>query len=206
MNKYSKALFGPILTDNPVVVQILGICSTLAVTSKLSTAVVMSIALTFVLTFSSFSISLIRNYVSSSARILIEMTVIASLVIVADQFIKAYAFNVSKQLSVYVGLIITNCILLGRAEAYALKNPPIESALDGLGNGAGYSLILIVIGSIRELIGSGRFFGLTVLPLATEGGWYVPNGLFRLAPSAFIMIGLIVWAVRVWKPELIEEE
>lgn len=206
MNKYSKALLGPILTDNPVVVQILGICSALAVTSKLSTAVVMSIALTFVLTFSSFSISLIRNYVSSSARILIEMTIIASLVIVADQFIKAYAFNISKQLSVYVGLIITNCILLGRAEAYALKNPPIESALDGLGNGAGYSLILIVIGSIRELIGSGRFFGLTVLPLATEGGWYVPNGLFRLAPSAFIMIGLIVWAVRVWKPELIEEE
>lgn len=206
MNKYSKALFGPILNENPVVVQILGICSTLAVTSKLSTASVMTLALIFVLTFSCFFISLIRDYVSSSARILVEMTVIASLVIVADQLIKAYAFNVSKQLSVYVGLIITNCILMGRAEAYALKNPPIESALDGLGNGAGYGLVLLTIASIRELLGSGRVFGYSVLPLVTEGGWYVPNGLFRLAPSAFIMIGLIVWGVRVWKPELIEEE
>lgn len=206
MNKYTKQLLDPIFNNNPIALQILGICSALAVTSKLETSVVMALAVTIVVAFSNFSVSLIRNHIPSSIRIIVEMTIMASLVIIADQFIKAFAFDVSKQLSVYVGLIITNCILMGRAEAYALQNPPIPSFIDGLGNGIGYSFILLVLGFIRELFGSGKLYGYSILPLNTEGGWYNPNGLFVLSPSAFFLIGLIIWMIRTKKPEQMEED
>ncbi len=206
MKKMTSVLTKPIIGENPIAYQILGICSALAVTSKLETSIVMSIAVIFVLSLSSLAVSLIRNHIPSSIRIIVEMTIIASLVIIADQIIKAFAYDISKQLSVYVGLIITNCIILGRAEAYALKNPPLESFLDGIGNGLGYTLILLIVGAIRELVGSGKLLGMTVLRLSTDGGWYVPNGLFLLAPSAFFLIGGIIWVVRTWKPEQIEED
>lgn len=205
MSKMKKVLLDPIFNNNPIALQVLGICSALAVTSKLETAIVMSIAVTLVVAFSNFAISLIRNHIPSSIRIIVEMTVIASLVIIADQLIKAYAFDVSKQLSVYVGLIITNCILLGRLEAYALKNPPVMSFLDGIGNGLGYSFVLITIGFIRELIGSGKLLGIPVLPVVTDGGWYVPNGLLLLPPSAFFLIGMLIWVIRTFKKDQIEE-
>ena len=166
----------------------------------------MSLAVIFVLSLSNLSISLIRKHIPSSIRIIVEMTIIASLVIIADQIIKAFAYNISKQLSVYVGLIITNCIIMGRAEAFALKNPPFKSFLDGIGYGLGYSLVLIIVGFFRELFGSGRLLGLPVLPVHTEGGWYIPNGLLLLPPSAFFLIGLLIWALRTWKPEQVEEE
>lgn len=206
MGKYKQVLIDPIANDNPIAKQILGICSALAVTSKLETSVVMSLAVIFVIAFSNLSVSLIRNHISSSTRILIEMTIIASLVIIADQLIKAFAFDVSKQLSVYVGLIITNCIVMGRAEAFALKNKPMLSLLDGIGNGLGYAFVLLYVGFFRELLGSGKLFGYPVLSLVTDGGWYVPNGLMLLSPSAFILIGLLIWAIRTWKPEQVEEE
>lgn len=206
MFRHKGLLLDPIFNDNPIGRQILGICSALAVTSKLETSVVMALAVIFVLTFSNLAVSLIRNHIASSIRILVEMTIIASLVIIADQIIKAYAFNISKQLSVYVGLIITNCIIMGRAEAFALKNPPVLSILDGLGNGFGYTFILLYVGFFRELLGSGKLLGYTILTLNTEGGWYIPNGLLLLSPSAFILIGLFIWAVRTWKPEQVEEE
>jgi len=206
MKKYSKVFFDPLFNNNPIALQILGICSALAVTTKLETSIVMSMAVIFVAALSNFSVSLIRNHVSSSIRILVEMTIIASLVIIADQLIKAYAYDISKQLSIFVGLIITNCIILGRTEAFALKNPPVISLVDGIGNGIGYSLILLIVGFLRELIGSGKLLGNSIFPLVTEGGWYIPNGLFLLAPSAFIIIGLLIWALREWKPEQVEEE
>jgi len=206
MKKYKDILLDPIFNNNPIALQILGICSALAVTSKLETALVMSIAVTLVVAFSNFFVSLVRNHMASSIRILVEMTIIASLVIIADQLIKAYAYDVSKQLSVYVGLIITNCIVMGRAEAFALKNNPLVSFMDGIGNGIGYSFILIVIGFLRELIGSGKLLGYSILPLTTEGGWYPSNGMFLMAPSAFFLIGLIIWAIRTWKPEQMETE
>lgn len=206
MKKYKEVLFGPIFNNNPIALQVLGICSALAVTSRLETALVMSLSVTLVTAFSNFAISLIRKQIPGSIRILVEMTVIASLVIIADQFIRAFAFNVSKALSVYVGLIITNCIVMGRAEGYALQNPPIESFLDGIGNGLGYSFVLITVAIVRELIGAGKLFGFTILPNVTEGGWYTANGLFVLSPSAFFLIGLLIWAIRTWKPEQIEED
>lgn len=206
MSKVKKIVLDPISNNNPIAYQILGICSALAVTSKLETSIVMALAVTFVTAFSNMAVSLIRNHVSSSIRILVEMTIIASLVIIADQLIKAFAYDISKQLSVYVGLIITNCIIMGRAEAFALKNKPLLSFMDGIGNGLGYAFVLLFVGFFRELIGSGKLLGFTVLPLATEGGWYIPNGLFLLAPSAFVIIGLLIWAIRTWKPEQIEEE
>jgi Na+-transporting NADH:ubiquinone oxidoreductase subunit D len=206
MTKYKKILLDPIFNDNPIGRQILGICSALAVTSKLETSIVMSLAVIFVLVFSNLAVSLIRNQISSSIRILVEMTIIASLVIIADQIIKAYAYDISKQLSVYVGLIITNCIIMGRAEAFALKNPPGMSILDGLGNGFGYTFVLLFVGFFRELFGSGKLLGYTIFTLNTEGGWYNPNGLFLLSPSAFILIGLLIWIIRTWKPEQVEEE
>ncbi|MBZ0179880.1 MAG: NADH:ubiquinone reductase (Na(+)-transporting) subunit D [Melioribacteraceae bacterium] len=206
MKKYKEILFDPIFNNNPIALQILGICSALAVTSKLETSVVMSIAVTLVVAFSNLFVSLIRNHISSSTRILIEMTIIASLVIIADQLIKAFAYDVSKQLSVYVGLIITNCIVMGRAEAFALKNKPFPSFLDGIGNGLGYSFILLTVGFVRELIGSGKLFGITIFSSVNDGGWYLPNGLFLLAPSAFFLIGLIIWTIRTFKPEQVEEE
>jgi Na+-transporting NADH:ubiquinone oxidoreductase subunit D len=206
MSKYRKILLDPVFNENPIAKQILGICSALAVTSKLETSIVMAMAVIFVLTFSNLAVSLIRNHITSSTRILIEMTIIASLVIIADQIIKAFAFDISKQLSVYVGLIITNCIIMGRAEAHALKNPPISSILDGLGNGFGYTFVLLYVGFFRELLGAGKLLGYSILTLNTEGGWYIPNGLLLLSPSAFILIGLLIWVIRTWKPEQVEEE
>lgn len=206
MSKVKKILLDPIFNNNPIAYQILGICSALAVTSKLETSIVMALAVTFVTAFSNMSVSLIRNHVSSSIRILVEMTIIASLVIIADQIIKAFAYDISKQLSVYVGLIITNCIIMGRAEAFALKNPPILSFMDGIGNGLGYAFVLLFVGFFRELFGSGKLLGFSILPIAAEGGWYIPNGLLLLSPSAFVIIGLLIWAIRTRKPEQIEEE
>jgi Na+-transporting NADH:ubiquinone oxidoreductase subunit D len=200
-----EVLFNPVFNDNPVTQQILGICSSLAVTSGLKTALVMAIALTLVTAFSSFFISLIRNQIPSSIRMIVQMVIIASLVILVDQVLKAYVFSLSKQLSVYVGLIITNCIVMGRAEAYAMQNPPIRSFLDGVGNGLGYSLMLILLGTFRELFGSGKLFGFVILPVIKEGGWYNPNGLLLMPPSAFFLIGLIIWALRMWKKDQREE-
>lgn len=202
--KTRDILLKPILSNNPIALQILGICSALAVTSKMSVAFVMCIALTTVTAFSNLFISSIRNHIPSSIRIIVQMTVIASLVIVVDQILRAVAYDISKQLSVFVGLIITNCIVMGRAEAYAMKNPPLPSFLDGVGNGLGYSAVLMAIAFIRELIGSGSLFGVSILPLVTNGGWYVPNGLLLLPPSAFFLIGGLVWALRSVRKEQIE--
>ncbi len=205
-NKYKELLLDPVFNNNPIAKQILGICSALAVTAKLETSIVMALAVTFVVTFSNLGVSVVRNRIPNSIRILVEMTIIASLVIVADQLIKAYAFDVSKQLSVYVGLIITNCILMGRAEAFALQNNPTASIIDGLGNGMGYGFILLSVGFVRELFGSGKLLGFTVFAANTEGGWYSPNGLMLLSPSAFFLIGMLIWIIRTWKPEQVEEE
>ena len=172
-----QVILDPLVDNNPITLQVLGICSALAVTSQLSTALIMSLALTAVTAFSSASISLIRNHIPGSIRIIVQMTIIASLVIVVDQLLKAFLYDISKQLSVFVGLIITNCIVMGRAEAYAMKNPPLQSFYDGIGNGLGYSLILIIIAVIRELFGSGSLLGMQILPLVKNGGWYEPNGL-----------------------------
>ena len=200
-----RALVEPLVTNNPIALQILGICSALAVTTQLSVALIMCLALTSVTAFSNLSISLIRNHVPASIRIIVQMTIIASLVIVVDQVLKAYAYETSKKLAVFVGLIITNCIVMGRAEAYAMKNPPWNSFLDGIGNGLGYSLILIIVGTFRELFGSGTLLGYTILTPVSEGGWYLPNGLMLLAPSAFIIIGLTIWVIRVWDPGQVEK-
>jgi Na+-transporting NADH:ubiquinone oxidoreductase subunit D len=204
MSKAKDALLDPLFNNNPIALQILGICSALAVTNKMSTALTMSIAVTLVIGCSNAAVSAIRNHIPNSVRIIVQMTIIATLVIIVDQMLKAYAYEMSKQLSVYVGLIITNCIVMGRAEAYAMKNPVYESLMDGIGNGLGYSLILLMVGFVRELFGSGSFFGLTILNPVNNGGWYVANGLMLLAPSAFFLIGFIIWALRTWKPELQE--
>ena len=201
-----ETLLGPLLNNNPIALQILGICSALAVTTKLETSIVMSFAVIFVLAFSNIGVSLIRHYIPTNIRIIAQMTIIASLVIIVDQFLKAYAFDISKQLSVFVGLIITNCIIMGRAEAFAMKNGVGMSLLDGLGNTLGYSLILLVVGVVRELFGSGTLMGVEVLPVVAEGGWYAPNGMMLLPPSAFFIIGVFIWVLRSFKIEQIEEE
>jgi Na+-transporting NADH:ubiquinone oxidoreductase subunit D len=200
-----ETLFAPVIQNNPIALQILGICSALAVTSSLQVSLVMSVALTAVTAFSSFFISCIRSYIPSSIRIIVQMTIIASLVIVVDQILKAVAYDISKQLSVFVGLIITNCIVMGRAEAFAMKNPPVPSFLDGMGNGLGYSFVLIVVGVVRELFGAGSLMGIEILPVVTEGGWYNPNGLLLLPPSAFFLIGFLIWAIRAVQTEQVEE-
>ncbi|MET1256351.1 NADH:ubiquinone reductase (Na(+)-transporting) subunit D [Aliikangiella maris] len=200
-----KVVTRPIADNNPIALQVLGICSALAVTSKVETALVMSMALTLVTAFSNLLISTIRSQIPSSIRIIVQMTIIASLVIIVDQFLKAYAFETAKQLSVFVGLIITNCIVMGRAEAYAMKNGPVMSFFDGIGNGLGYSAILILVAIIRELLGSGSILGFTILHPIKDGGWYQTNGLLLLPPSAFFVIGFIIWALRTWKPEQVEE-
>ncbi len=200
-----KAILDPLVDNNPITLQVLGICSALAVTSQVYTALIMSLALTAVTACSSASISLIRNHIPGSIRIIVQMTIIASLVIVVDQLLKAFAYDVSKQLSVFVGLIITNCIVMGRAEAFAMKNPPLQSFYDGIGNGLGYSVILIIVAIIRELFGAGKLLGIEILPLTQNGGWYEPNGLLLLPPSAFFIIGLLIWAIRTWKPVQVEE-
>ena len=205
MSKTKEVLLDPMVNNNPIALQVLGVCSALAVTTNLNTALIMCIALTLVTAFSNLFISIIRNQIPSSIRIIVQMVVIASLVIVVDQVLKAYAYGVSKQLSVFVGLIITNCIVMGRAEAFAMKNPPVESFLDGIGNGLGYSLVLIVVGTIRELTGSGSLFGVQILQLASEGGWFQPVGIMLLPPSAFFLIGLLIWAIRSWKKDQVED-
>ena len=203
--KQREVLVDPLFNNNPIALQVLGVCSALAVTTKMETSLVMSAALTFVLVGSNVSVSVIRDYIPSSIRIVVQLTIIASLVIVVDQVLKAFLFDISKQLSVFVGLIITNCIVMGRAEAYAMANGPFMSALDGLGNALGYSLVLIVVAFFRELFGTGALLGIQLMPLATEGGWYTPNGLMVLAPGAFFLIGFFIWALRTWKPDQVEE-
>lgn len=200
-----SVLLKPILENNPIGLQILGVCSALAVTTSLKVAVVMCVALTVVTAFSNFFISLVRNYMPSSIRIIVQMTIIASLVIAVDQLLQAFAYGISKQLSVFVGLIITNCIVMGRAEAFAMKNPPVISFMDGIGNGLGYSIVLLAVGTIRELFGSGSLFGIEILPLVSNGGWYQGNGLMLLAPSAFFIIGFLIWILRSRKPDQVEQ-
>lgn len=206
MSMYKEILTRPLFRDNPIALQILGICSALAVTTSLTVTLVMCVALTSVAAFSNLFISLIRNHMPSSIRIIIQMTIIASLVILVDQVLKAVAYDISKQLSVFVGLIITNCIVMGRAEAFAMKNPPLPSFLDGVGNGMGYSIILIAVGTLRELFGAGTLLGVTILPTVANGGWYQPNGLMLLAPSAFFIIGGLIWIIRSRLPEQVEED
>lgn len=201
---YKALVLDPIFAKNPIGLQVLGICSALAVTGNMKTAFLMSLALTAVTAFSNLFISLIRSQIPNNIRIIVQMTVVASLVILVDQILKAFAFELSKQLSVFVGLIITNCIVMGRLEAFAMMNPPLPSFLDGIGNGLGYSVLLLAVGTVREITGSGTWFGITVLKPISEGGWYLPNGLMVLPPSAFFVIGLLIWALRTWKPEQCE--
>jgi Na+-transporting NADH:ubiquinone oxidoreductase subunit D len=205
MTRARDALFRPVFDNNPIALQILGICSALAVTTRLETALVMSAAVIFVVACSNAAISMIRREIPDSIRIIVQMTIIASLVIVVDQFLQAFMPDISKQLSVFVGLIITNCIVLGRAEAFAMKNSMGLSFLDGIGNGLGYSLVLLLVAFLRELFGSGTLLGMKVLPLTQDGGWYVSNGLMLLPPSAFFIIGFLIWGLRTWKPEQVEE-
>ncbi|PRY71904.1 NADH:ubiquinone reductase (Na(+)-transporting) subunit D [Halomonas ventosae] len=200
-----SVLTTPIFKNNPIALQILGICSALAVTTSMSVSLVMTMAVIFVTAFSNLFVSLIRHHIPSSIRIIVQMTIIASLVIVVDQILKAYAYEMSKQLSVFVGLIITNCIVMGRAEGFAMTNTPGMSFLDGIGNGLGYGFILMTVGFFRELLGAGSVFGFTVLQPVQDGGWYVPNGLLLLPPSAFFIIGLIIWVLRSVNPEQVEE-
>ena len=203
-NKMKEILIRPVFNENPIALQILGICSALAVTSSLKVTSVMCICLIVVAAVSSMLVSLIRNQIPGSIRIIVQMTVIASVVILVDQVLKAVAYDISKQLSVFVGLIITNCIVMGRAEGFAMKNPPIDSFLDGLGNGLGYSVILLALAFVRELFGTGTLYGFEVLPISTNGGWYVPNGMLLLPPSAFFLIGLFIWGLRAWKKSRVE--
>ncbi|MEZ4381427.1 MAG: NADH:ubiquinone reductase (Na(+)-transporting) subunit D [Nannocystaceae bacterium] len=207
MDKKAKtALIDPLFNNNPIALQVLGICSALAVTTKLETAVVMSIALTAVVTLSNIAISLIRNKIPGSIRIIVQLTIIASLVILTDQVLKAFVYDIAKQLSVFVGLIITNCIVMGRAEAFAMANGPRLSFWDGIGNGVGYSIVLLVVAFFRELLGSGKLFGVTILSPVTEGGWYTPNGLMVMSPSAFFLIGIFIWILRTYKTDQVETE
>ena len=199
-------LLDPLINNNPVAFQVLGLCSALAVTTKMSTAFVMTLAVMAVTALSNTAISSIRNWIPPSIRIIVQLTIIASLVIISDQVLQAFVYDISKQLTVFVGLIITNCIIMGRAEAFAMQNPPGLSFIDGLGNGIGYGAVLMAVAFMRELFGSGKVFGITVFPLATEGGWYQPNGLMLLAPAAFFLIGCLIWGLRSWKPEQIEED
>jgi Na+-transporting NADH:ubiquinone oxidoreductase subunit D len=205
-SKVNQALLDPLFNNNPIALQVLGICSALAVTTKLETSLVMSVAVIAVTALSNLSVSLIRSKIPGSIRIIVQLTIIASLVIITDQILKAFLFEISKQLSIFVGLIITNCIVMGRAEAYAMQNPPWLSFLDGIGNGIGYAIILILVGFFRELLGAGKLLGHVVLPLVTEGGWYQPNGLMTLAPGAFFLIGIFIWLLRTWKPEQVTED
>lgn len=203
--KIKDLLTKPLVKENPIALQILGICSALAVTVQLNNVVVMCAAVTLVTAFSSFGVSLIRNHIPGSIRIIVQMTIIASLVIVAEQFLKAYLFDQWKTMAVYVGLIITNCIVMGRTEAFAMKNAPVASFIDGIGNGLGYSFILLIVGFFRELFGSGTIFGLPLFTKVADGGWYQPNGLMLLPPSAFVIIGFIIWVIRTKDPTQVEE-
>ncbi len=201
-----KVLTSPIVDNNPIALQVLGICSALAVTSSMANALVMTLAVVFVTAFSNLFISIIRNHIPSSVRIIVQMAIIASLVIVVDQVLKAFSYQLSKELSVFVGLIITNCIVMGRAEAFAMKEKPVVSFMDGIGNGLGYGFILMTVAFFRELFGFGTIFGIEILPLIQNGGWYQANGLLVLPFSSFFIIGLIIWAIRQWKPEQVEKD
>lgn len=204
--KTKELLLDPVVKNNPIALQVLGICSALAVTSQLKQAAIMGVAVMIVTGISSAMVSIIRNAIPNSIRIIVQMTVIASAVIVADQVLKAYFFDVSKQMSVYIGLIITNCIVMGRTEGFAMKNGPVASFLDGVGNGFGYAVLLLCVGVVRELFGSGKLFGFSIFSLTTEGGWYQSNGLLLLPPSAFFIIGVLIWVLRTFRPEQIEKE
>jgi Na+-transporting NADH:ubiquinone oxidoreductase subunit D len=199
-------LFDPIVSINPIAVQVLGICSALAVTTRMDKALVMGVGVTLVTALANLAVSLVRNHTPGSIRIIVQLAIIASLVIVVDQVLKATLYELSLELSVFVGLIITNCIVMGRAEGFAMQNPPWLSFLDGIGNGLGYALILLIVGFVRELTGAGTLFGVEVLPLTKNGGWYEPNGLMLLAPSGLFLIALIIWGLRTWKPELQEKD
>ena len=205
MARSRDVLIDPLFNNNPIAMQVLGICSALAVTTKMETSVVMAAAVVFVMSLSNLFVSLLREQIPNSIRIVVQLTIIASLVIVVDQVLKAFLFEISKQLSVFVGLIITNCIVMGRAEAFAMQNRPGLSLADGVGNGLGYGMVLMVVGALREVLGAGTFFGRPVVALAADGGWYTPNGLMVLAPGAFMLIGLLIWALRTWKPEQVEK-
>ncbi len=205
MAETKKIILDPVVDNNPVMLQVLGICSALAVTTSLLPALLMCIAMTSVAALSGAAISTIRNRIPNNIRIIVQITIIASFVIVVDQMLKAYAFETSKQLSVFVGLIITNCIILGRAEAFASSNGPALSFLDGVGNGLGYSVVLLAVATLRELFGAGSLFGAQILPLTSNGGWYEANGLMLLPPSAFFIIGLLIWAVRTARPKQVEK-
>ena len=205
-SKTRDALIDPLFNNNPIALQVLGICSALAVTIKMDTALVMSAAVVGVLISSNFFVSALRHLIPTNIRIIVQLTIIASLVIVVDQILKAYLFELSQQLSVFVGLIITNCIIMGRAEAFAMQNPPTLSLVDGLGNGLGYGAILMGTACIRELFGFGSLMGIQLLPLTSAGGWYTPNGMMVLSPGAFFIIGFFIWALRTWKPEQVESE
>ncbi len=200
-----ETLTGPVFNNNPIALQILGICSALAVTSSMKVTLVMCVSVIAVTAFSSMAVSSIRHHIPSSIRIIVQMVIIASLVIVVDQLLKAFFFTISKQLSVFVGLIITNCIVMGRAEGFAMKNGPVASFVDGVGNGLGYSVVLLFVAFFRELFGSGSLFGVQLLETVNNGGWYVPNGLMLLPPSAFFLIGFFIWALRAWKTDQVEE-
>lgn len=206
MSKVTKALFDPIFNNNPIALQILGICSALAVTTQLEAALVMCVAVIFVMVISSTVVSLIRHHMPSSIRIIIQMTVIASMVVLTDQLLQAFVYDIAKDMRVYIGLIITNCIIMGRTEGYAMQNNPLMSAIDGLGNALGYSIVLLFVAVFRELFGSGTLLGYEILALTRDGGWYPSNGMALLSPSAFFLIGFFIWAIRAWKPEQVEEE
>ena len=203
---FKQLLLDPLFNNNPIALQILGICSALAVTTKLDKSLVMSAAVVVVTAFSGGAIALIRNRIPNSIRIIVQMTVIASAVIVVDQVIKAFAYDLSKELSVFVGLIITNCIVMGRAEGFAMQNTVADSFVDGIGNGLGYSVILVVVGFVRELFGSGSLLGFQLLPLSKNGGWYEPDGMMLLSPSAFFIIGIFIWVLRTFKTDQVEAE
>jgi Na+-transporting NADH:ubiquinone oxidoreductase subunit D len=205
MSKPREVLLDPLIDNNPIGLQVLGICSALAVTTKLETAVVMSFAVLFVIATSCLAVSLLRHQIPSSVRIITQLTIIASMVMIADEILRAYVYEISLQLSVFVGLIITNCIIMGRCEAFAMQNGPRLSLFDAVGNAGGYALVLLLVAAFRELLGSGRLLGVSVLPTVHEGGWYVPNGLMLLAPAAFILIGCFIWVVRSLRPEQVEE-
>ena len=200
------ALISPVIVANPIAIQVLGICSALAVTTRMDKALVMGIGVMLVTALANLAVSLVRNHTPSSIRIIVQLAIIASLVIVVDQALKAFFYELSLELSVFVGLIITNCIVMGRAEGFAMQNPPWISFLDGIGNGLGYALILMIVGFVRELTGAGTLFGVEVIRLTKNGGWYEPNGLMLLAPSGLFIIALIVWALCTWKPELQEKD
>ncbi len=204
MSKIKEVLLNPIFNDNPIALQILGICSALAITGSLYPTLIMCVALTVVVSFSSLLVSLIRNHIPNNIRIIVQMTIIATLVMLVDELLQAFDYETSRTLSVFVGLIITNCIVMGRAEAFAMQNGPWLSFVDGLGNGLGYSIILILLAFIKELLGAGTLFGFEILPLVQNGGWYVGNNFLLLAPSSFFLIGLMIWGLRSWKTEQVE--